>query len=415
MNKNYIKLLEIVKNIMSRTTNFNGTFKERIEFLNDKEYNNIFKPIQIVEKDNLVLFRYGNYCDVFNGEADFGKSYTEFWQAYEGIYRVMRSVVIDISTCQIALYPFDKFFNLNEVDETSLDIVQDKIKTANSIEISDKLDGSMASARFYNGELIVTTSKSVVRSQSWRLDEIYKMIEDNSDLLKMIQENPNYTFVFESITKADMHVVYYSDSEFGLYLIGMRDMNTFEMLSYADIIKFAKKYNVKSTTVFDKTFDEVINSLDDKKSNEKEGFVLNIDGFYLKIKYNDYVLMHNILSKISSINLIIKNYADETLDDLLSKVPQAYRDRVYTIVNICNQYVTKIENEVDYWYNIVKDWDKKTIALYLQEHCNKTIMGYVFSKCNGKKYNILKKGTCGYKKLTDMGYNPKQYYQIFDE
>lgn len=415
MKETKCELQLIVGDIMSRTPNFKGSFKERIAYLNDEKYNNIFKPIQTVERGSLVLFRYGNYCDVFNGEADFGKSYGEFWTAYNGLYRTMRSIIIDTTTNEIALYPFDKFFNLNEVEETSLKVIQEKIQSAKYVEISDKLDGSMACARFYKGELIVNTSKSLIRTQSWRLDEIYDMIEKNNKLYCMIVENPNYTFIFESITQADAHVVQYDKSEYGLHLIGMRDMDSMEMLSYKEVVQFATTYNILTTTLFNKTFDDIINSLDNKKSNEKEGFVLNIDGFYVKIKYNDYVLMHNILSKISSINLIIKNYADETLDDLLSKVPTAYKDRVYTIVNLCTQYVTKVENDVNYWYNKVKDLCIKDAAIYLNTNCDKSIIGYVFAKYKGKSYNIMKRGTCGYKKLTDMGYNPSEYYKIFDE
>lgn len=409
-----LKLLEIVEDVMNRTSDMNCTFKERIESLNDETYNKMFEPIQFLQKGSLVLFRYGNYSDVFSGESEFGASYTQFWGMYDGIYRTMRSIVINVDTLDIVTYPFDKFFNMNEMEETNVNIIRERIKNGKSIEISDKLDGSMASVRYYNGEIFATGSKSIIREQSWRLDDIYNMIESNSNIKQMIMDYPNYTFIFESITKSDAHVVIYEDKDLGLHLIGARNMDTFEMLSYKEIVELANRYNVLTTTIFDKTFDEVLNSLDDKKSNEKEGFVLNIDGFYVKIKYNDYVLMHGILSNISSINLVIRNYADETLDDLLSKIPTAYRNRVMVIVNLLNKYVQQMESRINFWYDKVKDMCIKDAAIFLSNECDKKIFGYVLAKYKGKPYNVLKRGTSGYKKLSDMGYEPSQYYSLFE-
>ena len=414
MSEKRLKLLEIVKDVMERTSDLSCTFKERIELLNDATYNSIFKPIQFLQKDSLVLFRYGNYSDVFSGETEFGASYTQFWNAFDGIYRTMRSIVINIDTLEIVTYPFDKFFNINEMDETDVVVIKERIKNAKSIEISDKLDGSMASVRYYNGEIFATGSKSIIREQSWRLDDVYKMIESSPNIKQLVMDHPNYTFIFESITKSDAHVVIYDDLDLGLHLIGARNMDTLEMLSYKEIVELANKYNVLTTTIFDKTFEEVMNSLDDKKSNEKEGFVLNIDGFYVKIKYNDYVLMHNILSNISSINLVIRNYADETLDDLLSKIPTVYRNRVLVIVTLLNKYVLQTEKRINFWYNKVKDMNIKDAAIFLTNECDKKICGYVLAKYKGKPYNVLKKGTSGYKKLTDMGYDPSQYYSLFE-
>lgn len=414
MSEKRLKLLEIVKDVMERTSDLSCTFKERIELLNDATYNSIFKPIQFLQKDSLVLFRYGNYSDVFSGETEFGASYTQFWDMYDGIYRTMRSIVINIDTLEIVTYPFDKFFNINEMDETDVVVIKERIKNAKSIEISDKLDGSMASVRYYNGEIFATGSKSIIREQSWRLDDVYKMIESSPNIKQLVMDHPNYTFIFESITKSDAHVVIYDDLDLGLHLIGARNMDTLEMLSYKEIVELANKYNVLTTTIFDKTFEEVMNSLDDKKSNEKEGFVLNIDGFYVKIKYNDYVLMHNILSNISSINLVIRNYADETLDDLLSKIPTVYRNRVLVIVTLLNKYVLQTEKRINFWYNKVKDMNIKDAAIFLTNECDKKICGYVLAKYKGKPYNVLKKGTSGYKKLTDMGYDPSQYYSLFE-
>ncbi len=63
-----------------------------------------------------------------------------------------------------------------------------------------------------------------------------------------------------------------------------------------------------------------MNELNDKSSDEAEGFVINIDGYKVKLKYNDYVHIHKAISKLSSINLVIRSIADEKYDDLLAKL-----------------------------------------------------------------------------------------------
>ena len=90
-----------------------------------------------------------------------------------------------------------------------------------------------------------------------------------------------------------------------------------------------------------------MNELDDKSSDEAEGFVINIDGYKAKVKYNDYVHIHKALSKLSSINLIIRSIADDKYDDLLSKLPIAYHDNVKRVAAIVTDYIKKPRNKLE--------------------------------------------------------------------
>ena len=113
------------------------------------------------------------------------------------------------------------------------------------------------------------------------------------------------------ISLKDAHVVKYKKEQEGLYLIGIRDVNTGVELPYRTVIYIANEHHIPTTKLFDKNLDEIMSELDDKKSDEAEGFVVNIDGFKVKIKYNDYTYIHKALSKLSSINLVIRSIADE--------------------------------------------------------------------------------------------------------
>ena len=115
-----------------------------IRELNDVENLELFKYLKLIQKDNLVLFRYANYADIYSEDDDITSD--ELWNMGNGFYRECRSVVIDVWKEEIVLAPFRKFFNINEWAETSYEVIQNKINNASVVEFTDKLDGSMQSA-----------------------------------------------------------------------------------------------------------------------------------------------------------------------------------------------------------------------------------------------------------------------------
>lgn len=372
--------------------------------LNNKDYMELIKPLQLTEYKDFLLVRYANFTSLFNEGAD--RTFDDFWKIYDGFYMECRSVTLNIKKDELVLTPFRKFRNLNECEENSLENIREMIKNAQSVEISNKLDGSMQSARYYNGQIIMSGSQSLNPDNSWRLKDGYRMLKENSVYSRMLKDFPNYTFIFEYISLKDAHVVKYKKEQEGLYLIGIRDTDTGYEHSYANILRIASKYNIPTTEVFNTTLDEVINNLDKKKSDEAEGFVLNIDGYKVKIKYDDYVLMHRLLGTISSSNVIIKSIADGNFDDLLSKVPNSYKDRVMKIAQTVFDYVNNTEKEAEFLYQEALNYsfgDKKEFMCWVNKNVPKEIMHYVRCKYDGTKYNILNPRPLQYKKLNEMG------------
>ena len=363
--------------------------------LNDELYLSMFAPIQTSQNGELVLVRYGEYSDVFGGESEI--VYDEFWDRFDNFYRECRSIVINVVSDEIAILPFNKFFNINELDETNIDVVKERMLNAKSIEITDKLDGSMQCGRFYNNKIIMSGSKSLSVNDSWRLADGYKMLTKNENYVQMLAENSDLTFIFEYLSYEDSHVVIYSEDDYGLHLIGVRNTITGELYSYQVMLDYAKKYNVKTTTLFvDKTLDEIMESLDDYKSNEKEGFVLNIDNFMVKIKYNDYVAMHKILSQISSINLIIKAIGDGIFDDFISKIPTSYKQRVLDVANKIFKYMSLIKTDIEKYYNQTIELEFVEKMKYIQQNVPKSLQGMVINKVKGNEINVIKRksGNC---------------------
>ena len=383
--------------------------------LENQDYINKLHPLEINQYDKYILLRYGNYASNKTGEAEIIDVFDKnFFDVYDGFYKECRSVVIDVEKEAIVLCPFKKFRNLNECEETSLENVRKKISLSKSLEVSEKIDGSMQSATFYNNEIIMAGAQAVNPENSWRLQDGIRMIKGNKNYCKMIEENPRWTFIFEYVSLKDAHVVKYTKEQEGMYLIGIRDNFSGEQFSYEFVLDIARNYGIdKTTKVYEQTLDSILNELDKYSSDQREGVVLFIDGFQVKIKYNDYVQIHRILSIVASPNLIIQHIADGTYDDLISKVPTAYRNRVEKTKDLIMEYVVSMDNIVNYY---VSEGNKNTnnikeFMIWVEKNVPKEYKAYVRNIYLGKPYSFLKNqlmsDTPHYKNLSEMGLQEK--------
>lgn len=383
-----------------------------IKTLNDETAKEKIKYLEINQEGDLILVRYGKFSSAGDGQYEI--TVEDLWNADNGFFLECRSVVINLKTEEIVIAPFKKFRNLNECPENDIKVVTEEIKNAKTVEITNKLDGSMQCVRWYNGEIFMSGSQAINPDMSWRLaDGILRLTDNNKCMAK---ENPSLTFIYEYISLPDAHVVKYTKEQEGLYLIGIRDVNTGRQYSYKEVAEYAAKYHVPMTEIFDKTFDEVLEEVKTIKSDEMEGFVISIDGHMIKVKGDDYTQIHRVLSKISSINLIIQSVAEDKVDDLYSKVPAAYKPRVRIVEKIVRGYISDMESETSKWYSKAPKSDRKTFMIWVHENVPPKFKSYVRNKYFGIENNYIKYGSdkCpGYRKLNEMGVT--DYKKIFEE
>lgn len=358
-----------------------------------QEWREILEGIDVTEFEHLELFHYTDFSVIY-GEWN----PEDYWNAFGGIYRTCRSTVIDLETGVTVIKPFDKFFNVNELSETSQDNVEDLINTAKTIEISEKLDGSIVCVSRrpfsdYSGvhlKSYVCTSQSLDPDTSWHLAMAKSMLEKSEEINRMLYHYPNWTFMFEMIASEDTHVVFYPDSERGLHLIGARTPDG-RLLKYSEIIHLAQIYGIKTTQVFNKSFEQVMSELDDKKSDEAEGFVIRIDDAFFKLKYNDYVAMHKVINRLVSATGIIAAYKEGTIDDLMAKVPLSYREQVTSIVNeikICISEVNRVCQHAERECAKIPEFRDKMI--WIQNYIPKILRGYCIDAVKGKSVSIFR-------------------------
>ena len=134
----------------------------------------------------------------------------------------------------------------------------------------------------------------------------------------------------------------------------------------------------------------------------------------VKIKYDDYVQMHGVISKLASVNLVIKAVADGTLDDVLSKVPSAYKTRVERIAKIVVDYEQRCRQEIEDFYNQHRYLSIKDYVITVQKELPKDLRGCAISRYKDQPVSFIKRHTGGYKKLSDMGISQSELMELLN-
>lgn len=227
---------------------------------------------------DLVIFNYSKNCQ-----------YERLWDDYS---LQSRGLIVDRHTGEIYALPFPKFFNLNEMPETSLENLPDEPFTA-----TVKMDGVLGISYIYNGTYNVATRGSfespwAVWATEWMNDP------RNMNRLGM---NPRYTYLFEIISPMSQIVVDYQGKE-ALVLIGVVDRFTGRELPHSELIDEALLIGVEpvESVEFNSIEEMVLRSKEIPKDHE--GWVVTFkSGLKLKIKGEEYRRIFKFLTYASPI------------------------------------------------------------------------------------------------------------------
>lgn len=383
------KLLEFVKYVKKEYINKFGNIsydgkgddaciKRWAAELGDQSILNVLDNITIRQKGDYAIFKYTKFEALFS-RLD-GISYSNFWDMYDGIYRECRGSVIDLRNECFVSRPFDKFFGLNEKEEVSEKNVISKIQGASCVEYTDKLDGCIITVRYYNQDYIITSS-SMFDSIQVKQAKAYM----HKNYKELVSDYSNYTFMFELIDPIENHTVVYTPDMYGLHLIGMRKVDTGELLPYSTLIELAYRYRVLSTKFYNMSFAEILKSRDDYKAEEKEGYVAFIDGLLVKIKCTDYIMLNRFLSSKCNMNHIIEAIYLDKLDDMLQTADDSTKAVIEGAIQKIREYEALMGKEVDsYMEKAPKDrveffkW-VKTVPDYISRYVRARYLGLSLS------------------------------------
>lgn len=265
----------------------------------------------------------------------------------------MRGTILDNEGNVIAK-AFPKFFNMEELDSIPNE----------PFTVTDKMDGSLGIAFHYNGEWHLASKGSFTSEQAIK----GKKMLDKYDTSKL---NTHYTYLFEIIYKENRIVVDYDFEDLVLLAVIDAEVNAELYLDHINThdFKVVKQYN--GITDF-KALKEMIDP-------NEEGYVVRFkSGFRMKIKGEEYVRLHRILTGFSSKDIweLLKN--GENLEPFLERVPDEFDKWVRAQISSFHYGLYQIREYCgkthDYFrYGKYGDVDpeptKKDFALHL-ERCN---------------------------------------------
>jgi RNA ligase len=294
---------------------------------------------------------------------------------YEGLWDETllqcRGLVTD-DEGNVVARPWKKFFNMEE----------GKHNPTSEFDVYDKMDGSLGILFNYKGEWIFATRGSFTSEQS------VKGLQILSDY-QYQKLHKDYTYLFEIIYNENRIVVKYDFED--VILLGMINTKSGEEIDiHNGPIRFKNLISNIGLSVV-KKYDGIkdFTLLKDMVGDNEEGFVVRFsNGDRMKIKGEEYIRLHRIISMISTKSVweILSN--GESIDDLLKDVP----DEVYPqIREYHNQLLLEYRKIQFKCFSLLSQYegdliDKKQFALWVKEQ-DKELQTLLFNMYNGKNYS----------------------------
>jgi RNA ligase len=250
---------------------------------------------------------------------------TQYNNDWDEVTMAMRLTIIDDKGKVIAA-PFNsKFFNYEEV--------RDKVPVKGDyVYVQEKLDGSLGLLFFYADKWHLATKRSFNSDIGIRGMEILR----NTYTVMDQSFAREFSYAVEIICKESKNVVDYKNKNRVIFLSASMNGTELHWTTALGVFNYngIKKKDIVKTEQHMSFGESLYNSLKDKNEKNKEGYVLRFqpDTFRMKIKYEEYVRLHSLLTGVSNID-IWKHLKDgRDISELLEEVPDEFDKWVKGIV-----------------------------------------------------------------------------------
>jgi RNA ligase len=317
-------------------------------------------------------------------------NYTEkvqYEMLWDEITIACRGLVTDDSG-NIVARPFPKFFNYEEV------IDKDVIPwDSEYIHVQEKMDGSLGILFHYAGEWHLATRGSFTSDQAVKGLEILK---SKYDLKRFVKE---VTYLCEIIYPENRIVVDYGEEKITFLGASVPDME----FNWAPAKAIFKTSGIKEEDVvwsaMDVLSEDVFKRYQNLNESDKEGFVIRFypSNYRVKIKFEDYVRLHKIMTNLSTRNVweTLSNGGDimETLVD----VPDEFYDKIKGYAEELENQFNTLEREYKWIfkilhrsltevYNVPQEKQRAVFAQYAKNYKHPAIL---FKMLDGNDYTKI--------------------------
>jgi len=260
---------------------------------------------QYIDNNLIICNKHPNY-DIWVLCYSPKVTYKNFWDDYTS---TCRGLVID-KKGNILARPFLKFHRIENYDVNDINFSQE-------YDILEKLDGSLIIMFYYEPrmEWITLTKKSFITEQA---QEAKKILNLKPNIYEVFDKK--CTYCFEIIYPENKIVVDYGELR-DLFLLSRIVTESGFELYYDDL---ADIYSKHIGVVKRYKFNNINNLYELKKfeENNKEGFVVRfLNGFRVKVKFNQYIKQHAFITNVSTITIweLLRNNYD--IDCFFEQIP----------------------------------------------------------------------------------------------
>ena len=213
-----------------------------------------------------------------------------------------RGLITDLEG-RVVARPFGKFFNLEEHIGLMGDL------PAEPFEVYEKMDGSLGILFHWEGKAQIATRGSFESDQAIRANQIFRAKYAH------LQLDPDVTYLLEIIYPENRIVVDYDGLE-DLVLLGMIHTNSGQELELVDVgLPLVRRYDGIRDLEALKAIQEA----------NKEGFVVRFQsGLRVKVKFDEYVRLHRILTGVNARTVWESLQAGNGLEAFLESVPDEF-------------------------------------------------------------------------------------------
>jgi len=298
---------------------------------------------------------------------------TQYEGKWDNITKSCRGLILDREGNVVAK-SFDKFFNLEEHNPEEI--------PNEEFEVYEKLDGSLGILFWYQGKWILASKGSFISDQAIKGKNILNSKYNVEPIPK------GYTTLVEIIYPENRIVCSYGNDEV-LVVLSMVSNASGKELDYDSLLKINEETGLPVIKKYDGIQD--YKTLKTLISKDREGYVVRFrNGFRIKIKGDEYIRLHRILTGFSNVDIweYLKDKKD--LNELLDKVPDEFDTWVRNTVNELNSQFDSIEKEYQWIFKVTKRVegieDRKIFAEYAMKYKHPSIL---FSMLDNKNYDEI--------------------------
>jgi RNA ligase len=267
---------------------------------------------------------------------------TQFEGKWDEVTLHCRGLVVD-NFGNVVARPFKKFFNMEEGQHTS----------TKDFDVYEKMDGSLGIAFYYQDQWVFASRGSFTSEQAIKGSEMFKEQFTESHFIK------DMTYIYEIIYPNNRIVVCYGGLD-RLVLLGR--IGT----------KAGEEYSIESHR--EKGYDVVreykntdYNELKGLIGSNFEGFVVRFtNGDRMKIKGDEYIRLHKIMTEISTKSVWECLSNGDDIYEMLKDVPDEFFKGIEKYIEELKSEYSVVEQKSIATFNIHKDLNRKDFAAAIE-------------------------------------------------